>query len=96
MLHIYTAPAQPATAWVDSHSAEPMQMGWAPDDLLWCSCCGQQRRAADCVVHSYYDDPMVYCAPDPQVIAEKKAREFSSRSAGQQSRWAKTKTKEQA
>lgn len=94
MLHIYTETMQPATDWTDTHSGEPMQMGWPPGAMLWCACCGKQHPACDCVVYSYYDGPMVYCAPekgckDPQVIAARKAREFRNRSAGQRARWAK-------
>lgn len=99
MLHIYRTNAQPATNWTDTHSGEPMQMGWEPDRLLWCCCCGRQHPASDCVVYSYYDGPMVYCADgrgckDPQVIAAKKAREFANRSAAQKARWAKASNAE--
>ena len=94
MLHIYRVSAQPATDWTDTHSGEPMQMGWPPDASLWCCCCGKQHPARDCVVYSYYDGAMVYCAEgrgckDPRVVAEKTAREFANRSAGQKARWAK-------
>lgn len=93
-MHIYRTNAQPATAWVDTHSGEPMQMGWPAETPLWCCCCGEQHPASDCVVYSYYDGATVYCAEgrgckDPQVIAAKKAREFHNRSAGQKARWAK-------
>lgn len=94
MLHIYTEAMQPATGWTDTHSGEPMQMGFEPEKLIYAHCCGKQRPAKDCVVQSYYDGLSIWCAPDkgckdPQVIAAKKAREFANRSAGQKARWAK-------
>jgi hypothetical protein len=96
MLHIYTETMQPATGWIDTHSGEPMQMGYEPEKLIYTDCCGQQRPAKDCMVQCYYDGLSVWCATakgckDPQVIAEKKAKEFATRSAGQKARWAKAK-----
>ena len=93
-MHIYRTNAQPATNWTDTHSGEPIQMGWKPDALLWCCCCGKQHPASDCVIYSYYDGPMVYCADargckDPAVIAARKVQEFANRSAAQKARWAK-------
>lgn len=35
MLHIYTETMQPATGWTDTHSGEPMQMGFAPEKLIY-------------------------------------------------------------
>jgi len=98
MLHIYTESMQPATGWTDVHSAEPMQMGFEPDELIYTDCCRQKRQAKDCVVQSYYDGLRIWCAPekgckDPQLIAAKKAKEFANRSAGQKSRRAKLKEK---
>lgn len=94
MLHIYTTNMQPATNWVDSHSNEPIRMGWQPEDMLGCICCGKLHPAKDCVVQGYYDGPLIFCAPgkgckDPVVIAGKKAREFKNRSDGQKRRWKK-------
>jgi hypothetical protein len=94
MLHIYRTNVQPATDWMDMNSSEPIQMSWPPETLLWCCCCGKQHPASGCVVYSYYDGPMIYCADwhgckDPQVIAEKRSREFRNRSVGQKARWAK-------
>ena len=78
MLHIYTETMQPATGWIDTHSGEPMQMGYEPEKLIYTDCCGQRRPAKDCMVQCYYDGLSVWCAPekgckDPQVIEEKKA-----------------------
>ena len=55
MLHIYTEAMQPAIGWTDTHSGEPMHMGFAPEKLIYAHCCGKQRPAKDCVVQSYYD-----------------------------------------
>ena len=94
MLRIYTEAMQPATGWTDIHSGQPMRMGFAPERLIYAQCCCAKRPAQDCVVQCYYDGLGVWCAAgrgckDPQVIAEKKAREFLNRSAGQKARWAK-------
>jgi hypothetical protein len=93
-MHIYTTEMQPATGWTDTHSAEPMRMGFDPEQLIYPACCGKHRPAKDCVVLCYYDGLTIWCAPergckDPHVIAERKARAFARRSAGQKARWAK-------
>ena len=41
MLHIYTEAMQPATGWTDTHSGEPMQMGFEPEKLIYAHCCGK-------------------------------------------------------
>jgi hypothetical protein len=94
MLHIYTTEMQPATGWTDTHSAEPMRIGFEPERLIYTDCCGKQRPAKDCTVQCYYDGLTIWCAPDkgckdPQVVADRKAREFARRSAGQKARWEK-------
>ena len=94
-LHIYSPALQPATGWIDTHSGEPMKMGFEPEQLIYTGCCRKQRPAKDCVVQSCYDGLNVWCAPekgckDPQVVAAKKAKAFAARSAGQRARWAKT------
>lgn len=94
MLHIHTETMQPATGWTDAHSGEPMQMGFDPEKLIYTDCCGQPRQAKDCVVQCYYDGLSIWCAPDKGckdqlLIAERKAREFANRSAGQKRRWEK-------
>lgn len=99
MLHIYRTDAQPATGWIDTHSGEPIRMGFDQGKLLWCLCCDKQHPASDCVVYSYYDCTLIYCADgrgckDPQVIAAKKAREFANRSAAQKARWSKASNAE--
>lgn len=93
-MHIYTEKMQLATDWTDTHSRETMKMGFKPEDMIYTSCCCKQRPAKDCVVQCYYDGLNVWCAPekgckDPLVIADRKAREFSNRSAGQKARWTK-------
>lgn len=96
MLHIYTETIQPATSWIDTNSSKPIKMGFEPERLIYTECCRKRRPAKDCLVQSYYDGLSIWCAPekgcnDPQVIAERKAREFANRSAGQKVRWAKAK-----
>jgi hypothetical protein len=92
--HVYTERMQPATNWVDRHGGELLQGSYHPHKLLCTRCCRRQMRARHCVVASYYDGLHIFCAAgkgcnDPNVIAAKKAREFSNRSAGQKARWAK-------
>ena len=94
MGHLCTADMQPATGWIDTHSSEPMQMGYPPEYLIYTGCCRKKRPAKDCVVQSWYDGLNVWCAPErgcqhPDVIAAKRARQFANRSAGQKARWAK-------
>ena len=93
-VHIYTAKKQLATGWVDTHSGEPIKMGFEPQEILYPLCCQKQRPASDCVVQSYYNGFDVWCAPnkgckDPLFIAEKKAREFHNRSVAQKKRYKK-------
>ena len=92
-VHIYTAKMQPATGWIDTHSAEPMHMGFPPETMLWCECCNKKRPAKNCSVQSFYDHLSVWCTEghgckDPQTIANKRRREHMYRSRGQQKRWA--------
>lgn len=96
LLHICTEAMQPATSWTDTHSGEPMQMGFPPEMLIYADCCGQNRPAKDCNVQCYYDGLRIWCSlekgcKDPQVIADKKAKAFANRSAGQKARFAKAK-----
>lgn len=93
MAHIYTESMQPATSFIDQCGEVEIVGGFAPDLLIFTECCNQKRPAKDCVVQCFYDGMPVWCAPgkgckDPQVIAEKRAREFANRSAGQKMRWA--------
>lgn len=94
MLHIYTARFQPATCYTFDLDGEQVQLGFEPDAMIYTDCCRKKRPAKDCVVQCYYDHTAVWCAQDsgckdPQVVAERKAREFANRSAGQKARWAK-------
>ena len=91
MTHLYQVKAQPATDWIDNHGDVPMRLGFAPAAMLWCWCCKKKHPARDCVVHSYYDQTPMYCAPgkgcnDPLIIEQKKARATANRSAGQRAR----------
>jgi hypothetical protein len=96
-MHIYTEKMQPATNWTDTHSGEPMQMGFVPEQPLCTHCCGAALTAKDCVVQCYYDGLSIWCADgrgckDPEVIAAKRRREHRNRSLAQQARRAREKT----
>jgi len=93
-LHIYTAANQPATGWVDTHSGEPIQMGYPPERMIYAQCCGKMRLAKNCVVQSYYDGPSIWCATGhgckhPQSIAKKRRGEHMNRSRAQRARRAR-------
>jgi hypothetical protein len=88
-IHIFTAPSQPATDWLDEFTGK--QMGFEPDKILTPQCCNKERPAKDCVVQAYYDGLSVWCAQGkgckhPDEIAAKEAKEFANRSAGQKRR----------
>ena len=90
-LHIHTESRQPATCWTDHHISPPHTVHWPAHRLLWCHCCGQRRQAKNCVVQSYYDALMAWCADgkgckSPKAIAAKARRVFRNRSAGQKAR----------
>ena len=93
-MHIYTAPTQPATGWIDTHSGEPIRMGFEPEKLIHTDCCREKLPAKDLVVQSLYGCLRVFCAEgkgckDMTVFANKKARAFKNRSEGQKARWAR-------
>jgi hypothetical protein len=95
-LHIFTAPMQPATCWVDHHVDPPITFSGSPYRLVYVSCCRQWRQARYAVVQSYYDGADYWCAPGagcrhPRTIAANQRRIFRRRSAGQRARWAKRK-----
>lgn len=97
MLHIYTAPMQPATDYEDGHGEMRWRGGWKPEEMIRCECCGKKRPAKHCVVQCYYDGLRLWCAPghgckDPQAIATKRRREHMNRSRAQQARRAREKT----
>jgi hypothetical protein len=74
-----------------------MRMGYTPEKLIYAHCCGKQRPAKDCLVQCYYDGLSIWCAPekgckDPQMIAERKAREFANRSKAQKARFAQVRS----
>jgi hypothetical protein len=97
-MHIYTPKMQPATSFVDECGAFQVHSGFDPDELIYCRCCNKKHPAKDCVVQCYYDGMSIWCAPgkgckDLRVIAVKKAKEFSNRSAGQKRRWANYENK---
>ncbi len=91
MNHIYAPALQPATGWIDTSGGEPIHSGFPPEALIYTVCCNKKRMAKNCVVQCCYDGLNIFCAPghgckDQAVIAEKKAREFANRSAGQRAR----------
>lgn len=93
-IHIYTEAMQPATAYVDNHSVEPILGGWKPEELLFTQCCRKARMAKNCVVQLFYDGTNIWCAhgqgcKHPDEIAAKRKREFDNRSAGQMKRRAR-------
>ena len=63
-VHIYTAPKQPATRWVDSNLDPPRVIEWPAHRLVFAYCCGKRRLAKNCVVQSYYDGVYIWCAPE--------------------------------
>ena len=86
---------QPATKFVDLCGESEIHGGFEPYKLIYTNCCDKPRYAKDCIVQCYYDGLSIWCAQnkgckDPLVIAERKAREFANRSAGQKRRWSKT------
>lgn len=92
MIHVYTAPMQPATKWVDRSSGHPLRGGWRGGAAIMCQCCWQKRRARNCIVQCFYDGLYVWCAPgkgckDPAKIAASKRREFRNRSRGNRLAW---------
>jgi hypothetical protein len=98
-LHIYTAPFQPATRWVewidiDGKSAKKFIHRLPDNKLLWCGHCRRRRPAKNCVAQVYYDCINVWCATgkgckSKKEIAAKQHQLFKRRSAGQKKRWQK-------
>ena len=95
-VHIYTAPREAATWFIDRTFDPPTLGGYAPYALLWAHCCGKRRRAANLVVQCFYDGRNFWCAPgkgckDPKAIVASERRRFRNRSRGQKRRWLKVK-----
>lgn len=62
-LHIYTAPLQPATHFVDANVDPPMTITVAPRKLIYTECCNRRRQARYIVVQCYFDCTRRWCAP---------------------------------
>jgi len=91
-VHICSVPMQPATHWIDAHSAIPIDVRWADNVLLRVQCCGLVRRAKNCAVQCRYDGLSIWCAAEKgcnsqKEMEAKRRREFRNRSAGQKKRW---------
>ena len=90
--HVYRAPFQPATQWVDRHVDPPITFSGSPHRRIFVLCCLRRRQARFCVVQSYYDVATYWCAEgkgckDPAYIEAQRRRIFRNRSAGQKRRW---------
>ena len=63
-VHIYTAPSQPATRFVDSlQSGPPHWFRYPGRSLFRCQRCGQRRWAKYIQVQVFYDHLNARCAP---------------------------------
>ena len=61
-VHIFTAPAQPATRFVDRHGPRPMWFRNKPRWQLFTDCCRQRRWAKYVRVQVHYDCIHRFCA----------------------------------
>ena len=64
-VHLYTAPAQPATKFRDTHTVSGRALVFTTPRyrLLWTSCCRKRRPAKNLLVHVYYDEMRYVCRP---------------------------------
>jgi hypothetical protein len=62
-VHIFTAPLQPATRFVDRTGERPMWFRCKPRRLLRAECCYKDRWAKYVRVQVYWDGIRVWCAP---------------------------------
>jgi len=60
-IHIYTAPLQPATRYVDRSFEKPMWFRCSPRRLIRCWRCNRLRWASKLEVQVYYDEHMFWC-----------------------------------
>ena len=60
-LHIYSAPGQPATKWVDHNTDPPIEGGWPAHKRFHCITCGHMREARNLMVQLYYDATYFHC-----------------------------------
>ena len=62
-VHIYTAPMQPATRFVDRNGDKPLWFRNKTHRLLWTGCCHKRRWAKYVLVQTFYDGLRFWCAP---------------------------------
>lgn len=60
-LHIYVAPGQPATDWIDRNTDPPIKGGWRPRQRARCSTCDAVREMRNLTVQLYYDATYFHC-----------------------------------
>lgn len=61
-VHIYSAPRQPATSWVDPYfpgGSVPFKAKGG--HLMWTTCCRRRRPARNLEVQVYYDATRCFC-----------------------------------
>jgi hypothetical protein len=61
-VHLYTAPTQPATCFVDNNIDPPMTITFTPRQLIYTDCCHKRRWARSVVVQVYWDGLRRWCA----------------------------------
>ena len=62
-VHIYTAPSQPATRFVDRNSGRAHWFRYPSRHLFRCHKCGRKRQAGNLQVQVFYDSVRFWCAP---------------------------------
>ena len=62
-VHLYTAPAQPATVFLDRVSGQTRKFRNPQNRLLFTSCCRMRRPAKNLLVQVYYDEVRYFCRP---------------------------------
>lgn len=67
-LHIYTAPGQPLTRYVDDCAGRKFRrvIKHKPLELLYCMICRKRRRAKNLRIKVYYDCTRIFCADKMQ------------------------------
>jgi len=62
--HVYTAPLQPATDFVDHTFDKPLRIRLKKRTLRHCYGCGRRRRAENLKVQVFYDGIRYWCKDD--------------------------------
>ena len=73
-VHIYTAPVQPLTDFIDDCLSEPRRVTCAPHMLSWCHRCFRHRRAMNLSIRCYYDAVYIRCTNEMECREFIKAR----------------------